>query len=298
MGETGKSLVIVESPAKAKTISRFLGPRYQVESSYGHVRDLPQNAKEIPAKIKGEKWARMGVNVDDDFEPVYVIPSDKKKHVKRLKDALKGAESLLLATDEDREGESISWHVLQLLEPTENVEVRRIVFHEVTPEAIEAALEQPRSVDENLVRAQEARRIVDRLYGYSLSPLLWKRIAPGLSAGRVQSVAVRLLVEKERDRIAFVPSEYWDLKAELQPAGSAGPFRAKLSKIDGHRLAEGKSFDAATGLLKSQHHLLLGSDRALALADAAKEARPWQVTSVDRTPATQKPAPPFITSTL
>lgn len=297
MGQTAKSLVIVESPAKAKTISRFLGPDYRVEPSYGHVRDLPQNAKEIPAKIKGEGWARIGVNVEDDFAPVYVVPSDKKKHVKRLKDALAGAESLLLATDEDREGESISWHVLQLLKPKKDQDVQRIVFHEVTPEAITAALASPRAVDENLVRAQEARRVVDRLYGYSLSPLLWKRIAPGLSAGRVQSVAVRFLVEKERERMAFVTSEYWGLKADLQ-SGSEPAFRTKLARIDDKRLADGKSFDASTGKLSNEAHLHLVEARATALAKAARSSEPWVVTGLEKKPGTQKAAPPFITSTL
>jgi DNA topoisomerase IA len=207
-----QKLVIVESPAKAATISRFLGKDYRVEASYGHVRDLPQNANEIPAAVRKEPWARLGVNLENHFDPVYVVPADKKKHVKRLKDALKDSDLLLLATDEDREGESISWHVLELLKPGKGVDVQRIVFHEVTPEAIQKALASPRQLDENLVRAQEARRVLDRLYGYSLSPLLWKRVAPGLSAGRVQSVAVRLLVEKERERIAFRSAEYGDLK--------------------------------------------------------------------------------------
>ena len=296
MGEPVKSLVIVESPAKAKTISRFLGPEYRVEPSYGHVRDLPQNAKEIPAKIKGEGWARIGVNVEDGFEPVYVVPGDKKKHVKRLKDALADVDSLLLATDEDREGESISWHVLQLLKPKKGLDVHRIVFHEVTPEAITEALESPRTVDENLVRAQEARRVVDRLYGYSLSPLLWKRIAPGLSAGRVQSVAVRFLVEKERERMAFVSSEYWGLKAELGEGKTV--FRTKLQKIDGQRLADGKSFHPNTGKLVQTQHVHLVEDRASALAEVAKGSVPWTVTALDKNPGTQKPAPPFITSTL
>ncbi|MEM7586426.1 MAG: type I DNA topoisomerase [Acidobacteriota bacterium] len=289
-----KSLVIVESPAKAKTIGRFLGSDFQVESSYGHVRDLPQNAKEIPTKLRSESWSRLGVNVENGFEPIYVVPADKKPHVKRLKDALKSADRLLLATDEDREGESISWHVLQLLKPKKSVAVERIVFHEVTPEAIASALSSPRPVDENLVRAQEARRILDRLYGYSLSPLLWKRIRPGLSAGRVQSVAVRLLVEKERERIAFVSASYWDIKAVL--ATSEGSFKAHLTRVAGQRVVDSKSFDPNTGKLVRERRYL---DEATArqLATTAQE-NTWSVASLERVPGKQRPAPPFITSTL
>ncbi len=290
-----RSLVVVESPAKAKTIGRFLGPDYQVESSYGHVRDLPQSAKEIPAKHRSESWARLGVNVDGGFEPLYVVPADKKKHVKRLKDALKTADRLLLATDEDREGESISWHVLQLLKPKKSVAVERIVFHEVTPEAISDALTSPRPVDENLVRAQEARRVLDRLYGYSLSPLLWKRIRPGLSAGRVQSVAVRLLVERERQRIAFVSAQYWNLTAELEAGDDR--FKVKLIRVGGQRVVGGKSFDSATGELVRKHRYLK-EEPARGLAAAAEEARPWKISSLDRKPGKRHPAPPFITSTL
>ncbi|MEM7481326.1 MAG: type I DNA topoisomerase [Acidobacteriota bacterium] len=296
MSTDTKHLVIVESPAKANTISRFLGDEYQVEASYGHVRDLPQNAKEIPAAVRKQTWARLGVNVDGGFEPLYVVPADKKKHVKRMKDALKKADRLLLATDEDREGESISWHVLELLDPKGAVDVERIVFHEVTPEAIRKALDNPRKVNENLVRAQEARRVLDRLYGYSLSPLLWKRVAPGLSAGRVQSVAVRLLVERERSRIAFRSSTYWDLKAGL--AAEDGRFKSRLARVGDRRLADGKSFDSATGKLAKKEHLLLDEKAAKALAGGAAEAAPWKVTSLDKKPGQQRPAPPFITSTL
>jgi DNA topoisomerase-1 len=291
-----KSLVIVESPAKAKTIGRFLGPDYQVESSYGHVRDLPQNAKEIPSSARKKSWARLGVNVDEGFEPLYVVPTEKKKHVKRLKDALEGADRLLLATDEDREGESISWHVLQLLKPKKSIAVERIVFHEVTPEAIQAALASPRALDENLVRAQEARRVLDRLYGYSLSPLLWKRIKPGLSAGRVQSVAVRLLVERERQRIAFSSSTYWDLRAEL--ATGEGSFKARLVRVAAQRIVDSSSFDSVTGKLSAKDRLYVQEEDAGSMAARAGEARPWTVTSVDRVPGQQSPAPPFITSTL
>jgi DNA topoisomerase-1 len=310
---SAKNLVVVESPAKATTISRFLGGDYRVEASYGHVRDLPQNAKEIPAAVRKQPWARLGVNVEGGFEPVYVVPADKKKHVQRLKAALAGAEKLLLATDEDREGESISWHVLELLKPGRSIEVQRIVFHEVTPEAIRRALASPRGVDQNLVRAQEARRVLDRLYGYSLSPLLWKRVAPGLSAGRVQSVAVRLLVERERERMAFTSAGYWDLKAMLAASvdgaplrGSAegaplrgdGTFEGRLVRAGGRRLADGKSFDPATGGLTDASRLLLGGERARELAAAAFEARPWSVSSLETKPGQQHPAPPFITSTL
>jgi len=293
---SAKHLVVVESPAKATTISRFLGGDYRVEASYGHVRDLPQNAKEIPAAVRREPWARLGVNVEGGFEPLYVVPADKKKHVQRLKAALAGADKLLLATDEDREGESISWHVLELLKPGRSVDVQRIVFHEVTPEAIRRALASPRGVDQNLVRAQEARRVLDRLYGYSLSPLLWKRVAPGLSAGRVQSVAVRLLVERERERMAFRGAAYWDLKAALAADGAS--FEARLVRAGGRRLADGKSFDPSTGALTDPARLLLGGERARELAAAALAARPWSVGALETKPGQQYPAPPFITSTL
>jgi len=292
----GRNLVIVESPAKATTISRFLGDDYRVEASYGHVRDLPQNAKEIPAAVRKEEWARLGVNVDAGFLPLYVVPADKKKHVQRLKKALAESDRLLLATDEDREGESISWHVLELLDPGGKVDVQRIVFHEVTPEAIREALASPRQVDENLVRAQEARRVLDRLYGYSLSPLLWKRVAPGLSAGRVQSVAVRLLVERERERMAFRAAGYWDVRALLGAGGER--FEARLVRLDGQRVAEGRSFDPETGRLADPERLVLGRERAEALATRLVGARPWRVSSLDTKPGQQHPAPPFITSTL
>ncbi len=209
-----KGLVIVESPAKARKISGFLGKDYQVLASMGHVRDLPANASEIPAAVKKEPWSSLGVNTDSEFEPLYIVPKDKKKVVQELKDALKNAEMLILATDEDREGESIGWHLAELLNP--KVPVKRMVFSEITKEAIQHAIENPREVDENLVSAQETRRVLDRLYGYTLSPLLWKKIARGLSAGRVQSVAVRILVKRELERLAFHSGTYWDLKAELK----------------------------------------------------------------------------------
>src|SRR6056297_2220729 len=213
---SGKTLVIVESPAKARTISKFLGTGYVVEASIGHVRDLPAGKKDVPEKYKSEPWAYLGVNTEADFEPLYIVPDEKKKQVKKLKDALKDADELYLATDEDREGEAISWHLREILKP--KVPVHRLVFHEITKEAIEAALASPRSIDAGLVDAQETRRILDRLYGYDVSQLLWKKVGRGLSAGRVQSVAVRLIVQRERERIAFVDSTYWDLDALFKTA--------------------------------------------------------------------------------
>ncbi|HEX4953508.1 MAG TPA: type I DNA topoisomerase [Thermoanaerobaculia bacterium] len=292
----GTQLVIVESPAKANTIGRFLGKGFRVEASYGHVRDLPQNAAEIPAGARNEEWARLGVNIEKDFEPLYVIPAEKKKHVKRLKDALEEADQLLLATDEDREGESISWHILQVLKPPKGLQVGRIVFHEVTKEAIDEALARPRAVDEKLVRAQEARRVLDRLYGYTLSPLLWKRVAPGLSAGRVQSVAVRLTVLREWERIRFKTSSFWDLKALLDTG--QGSFEARLVRIGDRRLADARSFDSATGQLGDRARLVLDQAAAAAFANSARSSEPWQVASLERSPGVQRPAPPFTTSTL
>lgn len=292
----GKHLVVVESPSKAKTISRFLGNEYRVEASFGHVRDLPESAKEIPAKFKKSEWARLGVDVNNGFEPIYVVPKDKERHIKTLKSAIAEAEELLLATDEDREGESIGWHVLEVLKPKSGLPIRRIVFHEVTREAIQEALKSPRDLDLSLVRAQEARRILDRLYGYKLSELLWKRVSKGLSAGRVQSVAVRLCVERERDRIAFVSSTYWDISADLKAKG--GDFTAKLTKVSGKRIADGKSFDPLTGKLKDKSKVLVDEARANSLADAAKDSGRWKVSGLETDPETRKPAPPFTTSTL
>ena len=288
------TLVIVESPTKARTIRGFLPKGFKVEASMGHVRDLPNNASEIPASAKGQKWANLGVNTEADFEPLYVVPKDKKKTVRELKDALKGADQLLLATDEDREGESISWHLLQLLAP--KVPVKRMVFHEITKEAIAKALDQTRNLDMELVHAQETRRILDRLVGYTLSPLLWKKVAWGLSAGRVQSVAVRLLVQRERARRAFRSGSYWDLKAKLEQAGAV--FEAKLSHVAGKRVASGNDFDESTGGLKagSDVRLLTEAD-ARALAERVAKA-PWSVDQVEEKPTVRKPVPPFTTSTL
>ena len=288
------TLVIVESPTKARTIRGFLPKEFRVEASMGHVRDLPNNASEIPAAHKGEKWANLGVNTAKDFEPLYVVPKDKKKVVKELKDALKGADQLLLATDEDREGESISWHLAQLLDP--KVPVKRMVFHEITKEAISQALENPRELDMELVHAQETRRILDRLVGYTLSPLLWKKVAWGLSAGRVQSVSVRLLVERERARRAFRSGTYWDLKASL--AHGEIPFDAKLTHLGGERVANGSDFDESTGAIKVGSKVkLLAEAEARALQQAAMAGR-WQVAAVEAKPTVRKPVAPFTTSTL
>ena len=232
----GKSLVIVESPAKARTIAGYLGDGFVVESSIGHVRDLPQKAAEIPAALKKEPWARLGVNVDQDFEPLYVETPDKKKKISELKKELRGADELLLATDEDREGEAIAWHLVQVLRP--KVPVRRMVFHEITRDAIRNALDDMREIDQRLVDAQETRRILDRLYGYEVSPVLWKKVMPRLSAGRVQSVATRLVVERERERMRFVAASYWDVLGIFEP----GAFEARLVGLDGARVAQGRDF--------------------------------------------------------
>ncbi len=289
-----KPLVIVESPAKAKTLGRFLGSKYRVEASYGHIRDLPESAAEVPKEIKSKDWGRMGVDVDRNFQPYYVVPGDKKKQVAHLKDALKSASEVLLATDPDREGESISWHLAQVLKP--KVPVHRIVFHEITEDAVREALDNPSDVNENLVRAQESRRILDRLYGYTLSPLLWKKVQTGLSAGRVQSVAVRLIVEREEERRAFRTSVYWDLEAKLR--GEGREFTATLVRLDDQRIASGKDFDAQTGELRNQSVRLLDEPATMRLLDAIRGNLPWTVTSVEQKPGVERPAPPFTTSTL
>ncbi|MGD9902452.1 MAG: type I DNA topoisomerase [Vicinamibacterales bacterium] len=290
-----KPLVIVESPAKARTLSRFLGADYRVEASYGHIRDLPESASEVPAAIKAKPWGRLGVDTEGDFTPHYVVPADKKKHVQGLRDAVKDASEVILATDPDREGESISWHLKQLLKP--KVPVRRIVFHEITEEAIKGALDDAHEdVNENLVRAQESRRILDRLYGYTLSPVLWKKVQTGLSAGRVQSVAVRLIVEREEERLAFVSANFWDLEATVR-SGDGREFPATLVRVDDRRVATGKDFDAR-GQLTSAAVARLDEPAATALVDGLKRGMPWRVSSVDEKPATQRPAAPFTTSTL
>lgn len=288
------TLVIVESPTKARTIRNYLPKDYVVEASMGHVRDLPQSASEIPAAVKGEKWAQLGVNVEADFEPIYVVPKDKKKIVTQLKEALKGVTELILATDEDREGESISWHLYQLLKP--KVPTKRMVFHEITKEAIQKALKDCRNIDEQVVRAQETRRILDRLVGYTLSPLLWKKIAWGLSAGRVQSVAVRLLVIKERQRRAFHEGAYWDLKASLEQEKS--PFSAVLVTISGTKVATGSDFDSTTGRITTGRNVVLLNEEQAEALKARLEGKQWTVMDMEERPVTRKPAPPFTTSTL
>jgi DNA topoisomerase I len=289
-----KPLVIVESPAKAKTLGRFLGSKYRVEASYGHIRDLPESAAEVPKEIKEKEWGRLGVDVESDFKPYYVVPNDKKKQVAHLKTAVKDASEILLATDPDREGEAISWHLTQVLKP--KVPVRRIVFHEITEDAVREALGNPSQVNQDLVRAQESRRILDRLYGYTLSPLLWKKVQTGLSAGRVQSVAVRIIVEREEERRAFQTATYWDLEAKLR--GDGREFIATLARLNDHRIATGKDFDAKTGELKNPNARLLDESAAVMLAETIRANVPWTVTSVEQKPGIERPAPPFTTSTL
>ncbi|HEU5034373.1 MAG TPA: type I DNA topoisomerase [Mycobacteriales bacterium] len=303
-------LVIVESPAKARTIAGYLGPGYVVESSIGHIRDLPSSSAEIPAEKKKEPWARLGVDVDHGFEPLYVVNPDKKQQVAKLKSALKDADELLLATDEDREGEAIAWHLLEVLKP--RVPVRRMVFHEITPQAIREAVEHPREINRALVDAQETRRILDRLYGYEVSPVLWKKVMPRLSAGRVQSVATRLLVERERARMRFRSAGYWDLEAEFHvvatadgdPAADDGDprsFTATLVGLDGRRVATGRDF-GETGELTADRDgkdapVHLDASAAATLADRLRAAT-FHVRSVEQRPYRRSPYAPFITSTL
>ncbi|MEV5411039.1 type I DNA topoisomerase [Thermopolyspora sp. NPDC052614] len=297
-GKTGGTrLVIVESPAKAKTIAGYLGRGYIVESSIGHIRDLPEKADDIPEKYKQEAWARLGVNVERDFEPLYIVNPDKKSQVAKLRQLLKDADELYLATDEDREGEAIAWHLREVLKP--KVPVHRMVFHEITPQAIRDAVANPRDLNLRLVDAQETRRILDRLYGYEVSPVLWKKVKPRLSAGRVQSVATRLLVERERERMAFTSAEYWDLQAIFDTGRkdeNPPTFPATLTGVDGKRVAQGRDF-AATGALKNVEVLHLDEEAARALA-ARLENVSYAVTSVERKPYTRKPYAPFRTTTL
>ena len=306
-------LVIVESPAKARTISRFLGPDFAVESSIGHIRDLPERAADVPAEHKKEPWARLGVDVDHEFAPLYVVSPDKKKVVAALKKHLKGATELLLATDEDREGEAIAWHLSKVLDP--KVPVRRMVFHEITRDAIQRALLETREIDDRLVDAQETRRIVDRLYGYEVSPVLWKKVMTGLSAGRVQSVATRLVVERERARMAFTAADWWDLEATLEPGLEASPaepatpgrkagspsappgrFKARLMALGGKRLAQGRDF-GREGKLTDPDLIRLDEEQARALVERLRGAA-FSVGSAEKKPYTRRPAPPFMTSTL
>ena len=294
-----RRLVIVESPAKAKTIAGYLGPGFVVEASVGHIRDLP-TPSELPASEKKGRFGKFAVDVDADFEPFYVVDVDKKKKVAELKRALKDADELFLATDEDREGEAIAWHLLQVLEP--RVPVRRMVFHEITRDAIRAAVEQTRDLDQSLVDAQETRRILDRLYGYEVSPVLWRKVRQGLSAGRVQSVATRLVVERERERIAFRSASYWDIEATLEKsdgAGAAGSatFDARLVAVDGRRVATGRDFGSDGAPLARFDGVTLDEATARSLADGLREAD-FTVRSVEDKPYTRRPAPPFMTSTL
>ena len=297
----GTKLVIVESPSKARTIAGYLGQGYVVESSVGHIRDMPDSAADIPAKYKGEPWARLGVNVDDNFQALYVVHSDKRQQVSKLKSLLKDADELFLATDEDREGEAIAWHLLEELKP--KVPTSRMVFHEITPEAIARAIANPQQLDEGKVDAYQARRVLDRLYGYEVSPVLWKKVMPKLSAGRVQSVATRLVVDRERERIAFRPAAYSDLEAEFATKDHGKPditdptsFTASLVTVDGRRVAQGRDF-TSVGELKSQDLLHLDAEAAAALAQRLENAA-FAVSSVERKPYRRSPYAPFRTTTL
>jgi DNA topoisomerase-1 len=292
-------LVIVESPSKAKTIAGYLGPDYFVEASFGHVRDLPRNAADVPAKYKGESWARLGVDVDNGFHALYVVSQDRKAQIAKLTKLAKEVDEIFLATDEDREGEAIAWHLVETIKP--KVPVKRMVFHEITRPAIQAAVANPREIDRDLVDAQEARRILDRLYGYEVSPVLWKKVMPRLSAGRVQSVATRIVVERERQRMAFRTAEYWDINALLAVQGNVdGPrsFNATLIALDGDRIATGKDFEPTTGKVRPGAGVVhLDGDGARGLA-ARLEDRPFIVTRVEEKPYRRRPYAPFITSTL
>ena len=312
------ALVIVESPAKARTIEGYLGDDFIVESSIGHIRDLPKTAAEIPASYKGEPWARLGIDVDNDFKAIYVVDKDKRKHINSLKKLASSVDTVYLATDEDREGEAIAWHLLEELSPPTNVKVKRMVFHEITRKAIQDAVEEPRDIDIRLVEAQEARRMLDRLYGFEVSPVLWKKIKPKLSAGRVQSVAVRIVVDRERERMQFMAAEYWSVEATLA-AGSAGAnaaggnaasgtFEAAVTELDGKRIATGKDFNDKGELAKGQSSgnktkassaslILLDETSARQLSDSLQDQQA-KVSDMTVKPYSRRPAPPFITSTL
>ena len=291
MTENGKTLVIVESATKAKKIQKYLGDDFIVEASVGHIRDLPGRAADIPAKYKNEAWAKLGVNPEDGFTPIYVVSGDKKKKVTDLKSKLKQADKLLLATDPDREGEAIAWHLLETLKP--KVPVERMVFNEITESAIREAAENTRELDMDLVDAQETRRILDRLYGYEVSPVLWKKVMPRLSAGRVQSVATRVIVERERERMAFISAEYWDLVAELHKGEE--DFNAKLVALDGKRVAQGRDFNDRGELVSDA--VVVDKQKAHSLADDIGTA-PMHVTAVEEKPYSRRPYAPFMTSTL
>lgn len=296
MASPESTLIIVESPTKAKTIRKFLGKECKVLACMGHIRDLPRKAGEIPAELKKQAWAKLGVNVQKDFEPLYIVPPQKNKTLTEIRKAMKDAERLYLATDEDREGESISWHLIQVLKP--KIPTKRMVFHEITAPAIREAFANPRELDLQLVHAQEARRILDRLVGYTISPLIWKKIAFGLSAGRVQSVAVKALVELEQERMLFRKAEYWGLIASLEK-GEAG-FEARLTDLGAKKVAIGKDFSDRTGKLideRKEAVVVLAQSDAEALLREVKSGK-WSVRDVEEKPVTRKPAPPFITSTL
>lgn len=295
-----RRLVIVESPTKARKLAGYLGSAYIVESSRGHIRDLPRAAADVPAKFKSEPWARLGVNVDADFEPLYIISPEKKSTVSELKGLLKDVDELYLATDGDREGEAIAWHLMETLKP--RIPVKRMVFHEITEPAILEAAQNPRDLDIDLVDAQETRRILDRLYGYEVSPVLWKKVAPRLSAGRVQSVATRIIVQRERDRMAFRSASYWDILAQLDASVSdanAQPptFTARLTSVDGLRVATGRDFDSLGTLRKADEVVVLNEARATELATGLRGAQ-LSVASVEEKPYTRRPYAPFMTSTL
>ncbi len=290
-----KSLVIVESPTKAKTIRKFLGPEFMVTASMGHVRDLPSSSADVPAELKKTPTGQLGVDVEHNFAPLYVIPKTKTKVITELRKMMKEADQVYLATDEDREGESISWHLLEVLKP--KVPVHRMVFHEITKTAIQQALEHPRALDERLVRAQETRRILDRLVGYTISPVLWKKIAYGLSAGRVQSVALKTIVDRERSRMRFVKAGYWDVTATLEQTGTT--FEAELTETGGKKLASSKDFNETTGKITTgaDHLIILDQTRAEQISEEVQKV-PWKVQEVSEKPVTRRPPPPFITSTL
>ncbi|WLP92521.1 type I DNA topoisomerase [Gordonia sp. NB41Y] len=298
-GKAIRRLVIVESPTKARKIAGYLGSNYVVESSRGHIRDLPRGAADVPVKYKGQPWARLGVNVDDNFEPLYVVSPDKKSTVTELKSLMRDVDELYLATDGDREGEAIAWHLLETLKP--KIPVKRMVFHEITEPAIRAAAENPRDLDIDLVDAQETRRILDRLYGYEVSPVLWKKVMPKLSAGRVQSVATRIIVQRERERMAFVSADYWDIDAVMDVGADASTtprtFTSRLLSVDDARVATGRDFTPQGALKKTDGVIVLDRARATALASALDGAA-MTVTSVEEKPYTRRPYAPFMTSTL
>ena len=288
----GTKLVIVESPAKARKIGSFLGDDYVVEASVGHIRDLPQRAADIPKEFKKFAWAKEGVNIEEDFAPLYVINPDKKAKVSELKELMKDADELILATDEDREGEAIAWHLIEVLRP--KIPVRRMVFHEITKEAIQKAANETRDLDYRLVDAQETRRVLDRLYGYRLSPVLWKKVMPRISAGRVQSVATRLIVERERERMAFISSAWWDLAAVCAPG-----FNARLLSLEGKRVAATNDFDSNGGIKeKSLENILLLDEAAARELVQSLSGQSLIVKSLEESPRTERPKAPFTTSTM